>query len=150
MFHLKNVLFIFCISLCSNQIYAQQKNKDFSKIMRSTSIYEIDAYLRIAHPDDPKRLVLKPRLLEMLKEYIRTAHPSDSRVAEFQKKIALLRKKSSTRISYEEMSAKVWNKEYPKTEASMNNLISKLRKLLEGDSDVCIQTVKNVGYRLIG
>lgn len=83
---------------------AQRKGKDFSKIMQSTSIYEVDAYLRIAHPDDPKRLVLKPRLIEMIKEYIRTAHPADSKVAELQKKMAILRTKPSTRISYSEIS----------------------------------------------
>lgn len=86
------------------QFSAQRKGKDFSKIMQSTSIFEIDAYLRVAHPDDPKRLVLKPRLIEMIKEYIRTAHPADSRVAELQKKMAILRTKPSTRISYEEIT----------------------------------------------
>lgn len=109
-----------CLSLCNAQFYAQQKNKDFSNIMRSTSIYEIDAYLRIAHPDDPKRIVLKPRLIEMLKEYIRTAHPADSRVAEFQQKIALLRKKPSTRISYEEMSEIIRQKQIAKYKEELN------------------------------
>ena len=58
-------------------LFSQQKMKDYSKIMRSTNIYEIDAYLRDAHPDDPKRLILKPRLIKMLKEYIKKAHPAD-------------------------------------------------------------------------
>lgn len=106
--------------MCSTPIYAQQKNKDFTNIMRSTSIYEIDAFLRIAHPDDPKRMILKPRLIEMLKEYIRTAHPADSRVAEFQQKIALLRKKSSTRISYEEMSEIIRQKQIAKYKEELN------------------------------
>lgn len=64
--------------------------------------------------------------------------------------LQLLMQNRNNMVSYEEISAKVWNKEYPKTEASMNNLISKLRKLLEDDSNICIQTVKNVGYKLIG
>lgn len=63
--------------------------------------------------------------------------------------LQLLMQNRNNMVSYEEISAKVWNKEYPKTEASMNNLISKLRKLLEDDSSVCIQTIKNVGYKLI-
>lgn len=63
--------------------------------------------------------------------------------------LQLLMQNRNNMVTYEEMSAKVWNKEYPKTEASMNNLISKLRKLLEDDSSVCIQTVKNVGYKLV-
>lgn len=114
MFQLKSIFFIFAILFTTSTTYAQQRNKDFKNIMQSKSIYEIDAYLRIAHPDDPKRSVLKPRLLEMLKEYIRTAHPADSRVADFQQKIALLRKKSSTRISYEEMSEIIRQKQIAK------------------------------------
>ena len=52
-------------------------------------------------------------------------------------------------VPYEILSDKVWGKKYSETEASMNNLISKLRKLLENDPHVCIQTVKNIGYKLI-
>ena len=121
MFQLKSILFILCISLCSTQIYAQQRNKDFSKIMHSKSIYEIDAYLRIAHPDDPKRSILKPRLVEMLKEYIKTAHPADSKVSEFQQKLALLRTKPSTRIGYEEMSEIIRQKQIAKYKEELDN-----------------------------
>ncbi|SEV85703.1 hypothetical protein SAMN05421765_0794 [Kaistella antarctica] len=110
------ILLLFCSSL---NLSAQQKGKDFSKIMQSTSIYEIDAYLRIAHPDDPKRSILKPRLIKMLKEYIRTAHPADSRVVDFQEKIALLRRKSSTRISYVEMSENIRQKQIAKYQADL-------------------------------
>lgn len=99
----KSFLLLLLFSLFTN-FSAQRKGKDFSKIMHSTSIYEIDAYLRIAHPDDPKRLLLKPRLIEMIKEYIRTAHPADSKVAELQQKMAILRTKPSTRISYSEIT----------------------------------------------
>ena len=63
--------------------------------------------------------------------------------------LQLLMQNRNNMVSYEEISAKVWNKEYPKTEASMNNLISKLRKLLEDDLHISIQTIKNVGYRLV-
>lgn len=51
-------------------------------------------------------------------------------------------------VSYENISEKIWNKEYSETEATMNNLISRLRKLLENDPHVRIQTIKNVGYKL--
>ena len=74
----KQIFFILLLIGTSLNLSAQKKGKDFSKIMQSTSIYEIDAYLRIAHPDDPKRSILKPRLIKMLKEYIRTAHPADN------------------------------------------------------------------------
>jgi len=52
-------------------------------------------------------------------------------------------------ISYETLSEKVWNKKYSETEASMNNLISRLRKLLENDPDVQILTLKNRGYMFV-
>lgn len=93
---------------------AQQKKKDYTHILRSTSIYEIDAYLRDAHPDDPKRSVLKPRLVKMLKEYIKNAHPADQRVKDFQEKIALLRRKPSTRISFDEMNEIIRQKQIAK------------------------------------
>lgn len=99
----KKILLLLLFSFLTN-FSAQRKSKDFSKIMQSKSIYEIDAFLRIAHPDDPKRLILKPRLIEMIKEYIRTAHPVDSKVPELQQKMAILRTKPSTRISYSEIS----------------------------------------------
>ena len=83
------------------------ENERLLQIMRSTNIYEIDAFLRDAHPDDPKRLILKPRLIKMLREYIRKAHPADQRVKDFQEKIALLRKKPSTRMSFEEFNEQI-------------------------------------------
>ena len=115
----KQILFLVIVFSSFLNLSAQQKIKDFSKIMQSTSIYEIDAYLRIAHPDDPKRSILKPRLIKMLKEYIRTAHPADARVVDFQEKIALLRRKPSTRISYEEMSEIIRQKQIAKYQADL-------------------------------
>jgi|GEM_PF-4138899 len=52
-------------------------------------------------------------------------------------------------VSYETLSEKVWGKKYSETEASMNNLISRLRKLLENDPDVQILTLKNRGYMFV-
>ena len=115
----KRILFLLIFFCSFLNLSAQQKIKDFSKIMQSTSIYEIDAYLRVAHPDDPKRSILKPRLIKMLKEYIRTAHPADARVVDFQEKIALLRRKPSTRISYEEMSEIIRQKQIAKYQADL-------------------------------
>lgn len=120
LFPIKKSLVILFLFSSFMHLSAQQKKKDFSKIMQSTSIYEIDAYLRVAHPDEPKRSVLKPRLIEMLKEYIRTAHPADTRVVEFQEKIALLKRKPSTRISYKEMSEIIKQKQIAKYMAEMD------------------------------
>lgn len=109
---------------------AQRKKKDYSNILRSTNIYEIDAYLRDAHPDDPKRSVLKPRLVKMLKEYIKNAHPADQRVKDFQEKIALLRRKPSTRISFDEMNEIIRQKQ-----------IAKYRELLQAKAGTYITKV---------
>ena len=113
MFRFKNfIIFLFVFSF--GQSFGQEKNKDYSKILFSKSIYEIDAYLRTAHPDDPKRSVLKPKLVKLLNEYIKNAHPADQRVKDFQEKIALLRRKPSTRISFEEMNEIIKQKQIAK------------------------------------
>lgn len=106
----------FCFVCCFfwSAIAAQQRGKDYSNILRSTNIYEIDAYLRTAHPDEPKRSVLKPRLIKMLKEYIQNAHPADQRVKDFQEKLAILRRKPSTRISFQEMNDLIKQKQIAK------------------------------------
>ena len=113
MFSFKNIFFLLILGSFST-LSAQKKSKDYSNILNSTNIYEIDAYLRDAHPDDPKRSVLKPKLVKMLKEYIKTAHVGDQRVKDFQEKIVLLRKRASTRISFEELNEKIRQKQIAK------------------------------------
>lgn len=90
---------------------AQRKMKDYGNIMKSTSIYEIDAFLRDAHPDDPRRSILKPRLMNLLKDYVKDAHPEDQRVKEMQEKLALLKRRPSTKISFDEMNAIIKQKQ---------------------------------------
>jgi len=41
---------------------AQKKKSD---ILKSTNIKEIENFLRVAHPDDPRRSVLKPKLISL-------------------------------------------------------------------------------------
>ena len=120
MFPAKSIFFLLFL-LSFTHFYAQKMNKDYTNILQSKNIYEIDAYLRDAHPDDPKRIILKPRLVKMLKEYIKTANPGDQRVKDFQEKIALLRKKPSTRISFEELNEIIKQKQIVKfTEELLN------------------------------
>lgn len=52
---------LFLITLSSMAI-GQKKFKD---ILRSTSIAEIQEYLQTAHPEDPKRGILKKKLIEL-------------------------------------------------------------------------------------
>ncbi|MFC3755372.1 DUF6759 domain-containing protein [Chryseobacterium tructae] len=100
-------------------ISAQKKGKDYSQILKSNNIYEINAFLRDAHPDDPRRSVLKPRVMEMMKEYIKNAHPEDQKVKDMQEMLALLRRRPSTKITFDEMNAIIKQKQIAKYKAEL-------------------------------
>lgn len=111
-------IIIFLLTLSFAGFSAQKKGKDYSNILKSKSIYEINAFLRDAHPDDPKRVILKPRLMEMMKEYIRSAaDPNDKRVKEIQEDLAILKRKPSTKISFDEFNQKIKDKQIAKYRA---------------------------------
>lgn len=98
---------------------AQKKGKDYSNILKSNNIYEINAFLRDAHIDDPRRSVLKPRVMEMMKEYIKNAHPEDQKVKDMQEMLALLRRRPSTKITFDEMNAIIKQKQIAKYKAEL-------------------------------
>ena len=102
-------LFLGLLLFCS--LPAQRKMKDYNNVIKSNSIYEIDAFLRDAHPDDPRRSVLKPRLMNLLRDYIKKAFPEDPRVKEMQEKLALLKRRPSTKITFDEMNANIKEKQ---------------------------------------
>jgi hypothetical protein len=119
---MRKILTFFGLLMFFN-LSAQKKMKDYSDIMRSKSIYEINAFLRDAHPDDPRRSVLKPRIMEMIKEYIKKAHPEDARVKPLQEMLATLKRRPSTKISFDEMNAIIKQKQIAKyKEALAKNL----------------------------
>ncbi|ODS88516.1 MAG: hypothetical protein ABS44_08415 [Chryseobacterium sp. SCN 40-13] len=99
----KFLFFIFAL-FAFTIVPAQQKMKNYNNIIKSHNIYELDAFLRDAHPDDPRRSVLKPRLMDLLADYIKKAHPDDQRVADMQEKLAMLKRRPSTKISFDEMN----------------------------------------------
>jgi len=77
----KNFLtIVFFTFLISNFTQAQKSSKD---ILKSTNIKEIEEYLKNAHPDDPKRTVLKPKLIALKNSEwtkgARTAKPMEAR-----------------------------------------------------------------------
>ena len=98
-------LFLF-LGICTISLLSAQnmKMKDYRDILTSRNIYEINAFLRDAHPDDPRRAVLKPKVMKMMREYIQNAHPADQRVKELQEMLALLKRRPSTKISFDEMN----------------------------------------------
>lgn len=116
---MKKVLFILFAIFFTGNISAQFRKKNYKHIMKSKSIYEIDAFLRDAHKEDPRRATLKPRLIKLMKKYIENAHPADPRIKEMQKKIALLKKNSSTKISFEEMTAEIKRKKIAEYKAKL-------------------------------
>lgn len=74
---LTTLLFIFLVPVLTP---AQKKNKD---ILKSTNTKEIEEYLKNAHPEDPKRSVLKPKLIALKNaewtKGAKTAKPMEAR-----------------------------------------------------------------------
>jgi hypothetical protein len=110
---MKKLLLIFS-TLMFICISAQKKGKDYSNILKSKNIYEINAFLRDAHEDDPRRSVLKPKVMDLMKEYIKNAAPNDSKVKQMQDWLAMLKRKSSTKITFDEMNAIIKQKQIAK------------------------------------
>ena len=110
--------------------FSQQRKKDYSQIMYSKNIYEINAFLKDAHPNDPRRDILKPRLMEMIEEYIKNALPYDQRVEQLQEMLALLKKRPSTKISFDEMNAKIREKQI----AALREQINEAGKRIKANS----------------
>lgn len=115
----KHFLFLFIFLLVN--ISAQNRNKDYRNILQSKNIYEINAFLRDAHPDDPRRSVLRPKVLGMMKEYIQNAEGSDRKVKEMQEMLAILSRRSSTKITFEEFNANIKQKQIARFQAELNS-----------------------------
>lgn len=107
-------LFLLFTTLMFICFSAQKKGKDYSNILKSKNIYEINAFLRDAHPDDPRRSVLKPRVMDLMKEYIKNASPHDQKVKQMQDWLAMLKRKPSTKITFDEMNAIIKQKQIAK------------------------------------
>lgn len=84
-------------------VNGQYKGKDFSNILNSNNIYELDGFLKYAHPEDPRREVVKPKLMLLIEEYIRNASPDNQRVPKLQLMLVTLKNHPSSSISYEEI-----------------------------------------------
>ncbi|MDH6251222.1 hypothetical protein M2347_000949 [Chryseobacterium sp. H1D6B] len=115
---MKKLLLLFS-TLLFLSFSAQKKGKDYSNILKSKNIYEINAFLRDAHPDDPRRSVLKPRVMELMKAYIKDALPSDQKVKDMQEMLALLKRRPSTKITFDEMNANIKQKQIAKYKAEL-------------------------------
>lgn len=63
-----NKIFIILTILVFTFLGAQTKKKNFNNIIKSQDIAEITEFLEQAHPDDPRKPVLKKRLIQLKNE----------------------------------------------------------------------------------
>ncbi|KMQ67190.1 hypothetical protein ACM39_15580 [Chryseobacterium sp. FH2] len=61
----KKTITFLLLALVPSIVYAQKSAKN---ILKSTNIAEIEAYLNSTHPEDPKKIVLKPKLIALKNE----------------------------------------------------------------------------------
>lgn len=123
---MKKLLFLLSTVLCIS-LSAQGKGKDYSNIMKSKNIYELNAFLRDAHPDEPRRSIIKPRVMQLMKEYIQNAAPGDPKVKSMQENLALLKRRSSTKITFDEMNAKIREKQIAKYRTELASGVSSIK-----------------------
>ncbi len=63
--------------------------------------------------------------------------------------LLLLMEHRNSPVTYDKIAKNLWGKSYiPDLEPSIHNLISKLRKIVNRDEQVMINTIKGVGYML--
>lgn len=146
---MKGVYLFLCLFLAVGFSAQRMKNKDYSNILKSKNIYEINAFLRDAHPDDPRRSVLKPKVMRMMQEYIQNAHPADQRVKELQEMLALLRRRPSTKIGFDEMNEIIKQKQialYKKELERTNRAISEGNKSISTSNNSGSYIASAVAY----
>lgn len=124
---MKNLLFLLSTVLCINLSAQGGKDKDYSNILKSKNIYELNAFLRDAHPDEPRRSVIKPRVMQLMKEYIQNAAPGDPKVKSMQENLALLKRRPSTKITFDEMNAKIREKQIARYRAELNSGVTSIK-----------------------
>ncbi|MDN3691069.1 hypothetical protein QWZ06_01685 [Chryseobacterium tructae] len=106
--------------------YAQKASKD---ILKSTNIKEIEEYLKNAHPDDPKRSVLKPKLIALKNsEWTKgasTAKPMEARpvIADIPKN-AMKDPNSNEAEEFKRLIAETSAEHKEKTEQLLNTMLN--------------------------
>ncbi|WP_185145663.1 DUF6759 domain-containing protein [Chryseobacterium sp. G0186] len=106
--------------------FAQKSSKD---ILKSTNIKEIEEYLKNAHPDDPKKIVLKPKLIALKNsdwtKGARTAKPMEARpiLADIPKN-AMKDPNSSEAMEFKRLIAESSTEHKEKTEKLLNAMLN--------------------------
>lgn len=122
----KFLTILFFSFLTPGFIYAQKASKT---ILKSTNIKEIEEYLKTAHPDDPKRTVLKPKLIALKNSEwtmgARTAKPMEARpvIADIPKN-AMKDPNSNEAAEFKRLLAETSAEHKEKTEQLLNTMLN--------------------------
>lgn len=122
----KILTILFFTFLTPGFTYAQKSSKD---ILKSTNIKEIEEYLKTAHPDDPKKSVLKPKLIALKNSEwtkgARTAKPMEARpvIADIPKN-AMNDPNSNEAEEFKRLIAETSTEHREKTELLLNTMLN--------------------------
>lgn len=122
----KFLTILFFTFLTPGFTYAQKSSKD---ILKSTNIKEIEEYLKTAHPDDPKKSVLKPKLIALKNSEwtkgARTAKPMEARpvIADIPKN-AMNDPNSNEAEEFKRLIAETSAEHREKTEQLLNTMLN--------------------------
>lgn len=149
--HFKNIPILFISSHTDAEMVAKGfTTGGLGYIRKPFKITELVAYI--------KRFALDPNIFNLSQYKLNvkdsTLFYCDSLVKKLStlefKLLHLLISKKNTLVSKEQIATTLWGGELDEGyEASINNLISKLRELLNKDSQITIETIRGKGFRLI-
>ena len=124
-----------------------------SFIKKPFEIQELDAYIkRFSQKNSSDDIILiglyslelNDQKLVFKKEIVKHLSPLEKNG------LLLLIKNKNQVVTREEFSNELWGTEFSTDiEAALNNLISKLRKMINKDSRISIETIKFKGYKLV-
>ena len=129
--------------------FSQRQGKDYSNILKSKNIYEINAFLRDAHPDDPRRTVLKPKVMGMMNEYIKNAAPGDQKVRQMQDWLATLKRKPSTKFDFNEMNEALKKKQIIKYQRELQVGQAAISYTPSSSQNVYVTNTSTANYKAI-
>lgn len=121
-------------------------------LKKPIEIRELDAYIRRFARKQPmsKEILIGNYLFNTETRQLSYGGASLGKIAPLERNaLVLFCKNKNKPVPTELLSRDLWTREYtPDLDPSIHNLISKLRKLLNKDGEVRIDTVKGEGYQL--
>lgn len=119
--------FLFLCLLSAGCLSFAQKKKGSKDIMMSTNIQEIENFLKTAHPEDPRRTVLKPKLIALKNAAWtsgkKNAKPMDARPIVLEVPKSVMRNPNSEEAEeFKKLIAETSQEHSEKTVKLLNNL----------------------------